>query len=392
MPRNFMAHRVSGFKTTIFSEITALANKHGAVNLGQGFPDFDGPEEIKQYAADAVLKGFNQYAPSSGIADLRQAIAEHSERFYSLKIDPNSEITVTSGATEALFDAAFAYIEPGDEVIVFEPCYDSYIPAIEMAGGIVKPVTLHAPDFRFKKEELRAAFSERTKIIYVNTPHNPTGTVFLKEELEYIAELCNEFDVLAITDEVYEHIVFSGAEHLRLAAFKNMRDRTLTISSIGKSFSLTGWKVGWAIGAPELIAGLQRVHQFATFSTATAFQHASAAALRMPDEYYHFLKEDFEKRRDFLFDILKNVGLNPVLPQGSYFILCNIRNFPFKSGLEFSRFLIEEIGVAAIPLETMYVNSGLGRDLVRFCFCKKWETLEAAAERLKKLKSFKKFF
>ncbi|MES2767144.1 MAG: methionine aminotransferase [Bacteroidota bacterium] len=391
MPRNFMAHRVSAFGTTIFSEITALANQHGAVNLGQGFPDFDGPEEIKQFAADAVLKGYNQYAPSFGIGELRNAIAEHSERFYSLKVDPATEITITSGATEALFDASFAFIEPGDEVIIFEPCYDSYIPAIEMAGGIVKAVTLHAPDFRFKKEELRAAFSKKTKVIYVNTPHNPTGTVFLKEELEYIAELCCEFDVLAITDEVYEHIVFSGAEHFRLATFKGMRDRTLTISSIGKSFSLTGWKVGWAIGNPELQSALRRVHQFATFSTATAFQYASAHALQMPDEYFSFLKEDFEKRRDFLYNVLKESGLEPTLPQGNYFILCNIRNFTYKSGLEFSRFLIEKIGVASIPLETMYVHRGYGESLIRFCFCKKWETLENAAVRLRKLHDSNRF-
>ncbi|HYF03155.1 MAG TPA: methionine aminotransferase [Patescibacteria group bacterium] len=385
MPRNFTTHRVNAFTTTIFSEITALANQYGAINLGQGFPDFDGPEEIKQCASDAVLKNYNQYAPSHGMQDLREAIAEHSERFYSLKIDPAMEITVTSGATEALFDAAFAFIQPGDEVIVFEPCYDSYIPAIEMAGGIVKPVTLHAPDFRFKKEELCAAFSEKTKAIYVNTPHNPTGTVFEQGELELIAELCDQFDVLAITDEVYEHIVFSGTEHLRLASFKNMRERTLTISSIGKSFSLTGWKIGWAIGAPELITALKRVHQFATFSTATAFQVASARALRMPHKYFTFLKEDFGKRRDFLFNILKNIGFEPVLPQGSYFILCNIRNFPFKNGLEFSRNLIEHAGVASIPLQTMYVHPEFGKNLVRFCFCKKWETLQEAALRLQKI-------
>lgn len=388
MPRNFTAHRVSSFKTTIFSEITALANKHGAINLGQGFPDFDGPDEVKRFASDAVLKGFNQYAPSHGIHELREAIAAHSERFYSLKIDPAQEICVTSGATEALFDAAFAFIEPGDEVIVFEPCYDSYIPTIEMAGGIVKPVTLHAPDFRFKKDELRVAFTKKTKLIYVNTPHNPTGTVFLKEELEFIAELCQEFDVLAITDEVYEHIVFSGTEHIRLAALQGMHDRTLTISSIGKTFSLTGWKIGWATGAAELITALKRVHQFATFSSGTAFQYASAFALGLPDEYFAFLKEDFEKRRDFLFDVLKNMGLQPVLPLGSYFILCNIRNFPFKSGLDFSRFLIEKIGVASIPLETMYVDPEPGQHLVRFCFCKKWETLESGAGNLNKLLNF----
>jgi len=377
-----MAARVREFGTTIFAEMSALARELGAVNLGQGFPDFDGPQEVAAAVREAIAAGHNQYAVSHGEPELRRAIAGHSLRFYGQQIDPAAEITVTSGATEALWCSAFAFIEPGDEVIVFEPCYDSYIPAIRMAGGVPVPVTLHAPEFRFDPDELRAAISPRTRILYLNTPHNPTGTVFSRQELEVIADVCREHDLLAITDEVYEHIVFDGTEHLRLSALPGMWERTLTISSGGKSFSFTGWKVGWAIGPEPLQRGLRRVHQFAVFATSTPLQHGIAHALGLDDSYYAGLRSDYESRRDFLADVLSGTGLRVRTPEGSYFILADIGEASDVDGTEFSRRLIREIGVAAIPLDTFYLNRDRGRRLIRFCFCKRWETLRMGAERL----------
>lgn len=387
MPNYHMASRIQGFGTSVFAEMSALARQHNAVNLGQGFPDFDGPDAIKEAAARAIAGGRNQYAISHGEPTLREAIAEHAMRFYGHQVDPETEITVTSGATEAIFCSALAFIEPGDEVIVFEPCYDSYVPSITMAGGIPIPVTLHAPDFRFRPEELRAAFSPRTRAIYVNTPHNPTGTSFNVEELELIAALCREHDVLAITDEVYEHIVFGATQHRRLATLDGMRERTLTISSGGKSFSFTGWKVGWAIGPAPLQSALRRVHQFTVFAGATPLQHAIAEALRLDDAYYDGLRADYESRRDYLMTALADCGLAPKAPDGSYFILANIEAFPHPNGLEFSRYLVQQAGVAAIPLDSFYLRPEYGRAWVRFCFCKRWETLHEGAERLGRLKN-----
>jgi N-succinyldiaminopimelate aminotransferase len=376
-----MAARVRDIGTSVFAEMSALAREHNAINLGQGFPDFDGPAEVRRAFAEALEAGHNQYAISNGEPILREAIAAHTARFYGREVDPLREITVTSGATEALWCAAFAFIEPGDEVILFEPCYDSYVPAIAMAGGIPVPVTLHAPGFRFDPAELRAAFSSRTRAIYINTPHNPSGTVFSREELELIAELCREHDVLAITDEVYEHILFPGAAHCRLATLPGMWERTLTISSGGKSFSFTGWKVGWAIGPEPLQSALRRVHQFTVFASTTPAQHAIAAGLALPDAYYRELAADYLLRRDFLMGALSDAGLAPRAPEGSYFILAAIGGD--GDGLEFSRRLVRQAGVAAIPLDSFYLRPEHGRGWVRFCFCKRWETLHAAAERLR---------
>ncbi|MDB5034193.1 MAG: aminotransferase class [Chlorobi bacterium] len=384
--RTWMAGRVRGFGTSIFAEISALAREFNAVNLGQGFPDFDGPEEIRNAVARAIAAGHNQYALSNGEAPLREAIAEHSLRFYGMRIDPLAEITVTSGATEAIFCTGLAFIEPGDEVIIFEPCYDSYVPTIRMAGGIPVPVALHAPDFRFDPAELRAAVTGRTRAIYVNTPHNPSGTIFTDAELETIAAICREHDLLAIADEVYEHIVYPEASHRRLATLPGMWERTLTISSGGKTFSFTGWKIGWAIGPEPLQAALRRVHQFSVFATCTPMQHAIAEALRLPDDYFRTLAADYLARRDFLMEVLRDAGLRPRRPDGSYFIVGDIGDFPFTNGADFIRHLIREIGVAAIPLDTFYLDPAEGKRLVRFCFCKSWETLEAGAERLRKLR------
>jgi N-succinyldiaminopimelate aminotransferase len=383
--RTWNATRIQGFAPSIFAEMSALAREVGAVNLGQGFPDFDGPSAAKAIAKAAIDTGHNQYAVSAGEAQLRNAIAEHSQRFYSHVVDPMNEITVTSGASEALWCMAFAFIEPGDEVILFEPFFDTYVPNITMAGGIPVPITLRAPNFRPDPDELRRSFSPKTKMILVNTPHNPTGTVLNDEELQLIADLCQEYDVLAVTDEVYEHIVFTGAKHKRLAQYPDMADRTLTLSSGGKTFSFTGWKIGWAIGSAALQTAIRRVHQFTVFASATPLQYGIAEALRLPDDYFNALVNDYEARRDFLMDALQKSGFGVKAPQGSYFILADIHNFPHANATDFCRFLIKEIGIAAIPPAQFYINAEHGEKLVRFCFCKKQETLELAAERLARL-------
>lgn len=378
-----LSHRIQPFGTTIFSEISALAREVRAVNLGQGFPDFDGPTPVLDAAVLAIGQARNQYAVTFGEPELRQAIAEHSARFYRQNIDPDKEITVTSGATEAIFCAGLAFINPGDEVIVFEPCYDSYVPAITFAGGIPVPVTLHSPDFHFDPDELRRAITPRTRAIFMNTPHNPTSTVFTYDELLLIAELCCQHNLLAISDEVYEHIVFSGSMHLRLATFPGMAERTLTISSSGKSFSVTGWKIGWAIGPEQLQVGLRRVHQFSVFATVTPLQYAIAHALRLPDSYFSELRTDYEARRDALVTMLRESDFLPVTPEGSYFVLTDISNFRRGDAIEFNRWLIREVGIAAIPIAGFYLNSNQGANLLRFCFCKQWETLHEAGRRMK---------
>ncbi|MBI3259582.1 MAG: aminotransferase class I/II-fold pyridoxal phosphate-dependent enzyme [Ignavibacteriae bacterium] len=355
-----MASRISGFENSIFSEISALARQHGAVNLGQGFPDFDGPDSLKRSAQEAIHSGKNQYAQSQGEPELRRAIAEHSKRFYP------------SFGWEVPFAKA---IGAGGKPLGRHA---------QLAGGIPVAVTLHAPDFRFNPIELSTAFTPKTKAIIINTPHNPAGTVFTHQELIMIAELCQEYDVLAITDEVYEHIIFSEAQHRRIAAIPGMENRTLTISSAGKTFSFTGWKVGWTIGAAELQTAIRRIHQFTVFATATPFQYASADGLRLGDEYYKELSEDYESRRDYLMDVLTRVGLEPTKPEGAYFIMANIEKYG-KNPDEFCEWLIKEIGVAAIPPKTLYLHAKDAAPYVRFTFCKKWETLHAAAERLMKL-------
>jgi N-succinyldiaminopimelate aminotransferase len=381
--RDYSAHRVRGGGTTIFAEITALAIEHDAVNLGQGAPDFDTPDLVREAAHRAIEAGRNQYATSSGEAALRGAIAAHAMRFYGQELDVAREITVTTGATEALFCAAMAFVDPGDEVIVFEPTYDSYVPGIRMAGGTPVAVPLHAPAFRFDPEELRRAFSPRTRMIYVNTPHNPTGTVFNDEELALIAELCIEHDVVAVTDEVYEHIVFDGARHRRLATMPGMRERTLTISSAGKTFSATGWKIGWTLGPEPLQRAIRGIHQWTTFATSTPMQHAMAEALAFPDAYYDELRDDYQRRRDFLLDALRQTPLAVTAPEGSYFVLADIGSTARPDAATFARWMASDVGVAVIPCGSFYLNSDEGRRFVRFCFCKRWETLDDAARRLR---------
>ena len=378
------ALRVQGFGTSIFTEMTLLARECGAINLAQGFPDFDGPLEVQAAALEALRSGDNQYAVSHGQPELRAAVAEHALRFYGQQVDGNSEVTVTSGATEAIFAVVQALVDPGDEVIVFEPYYDSYVPSVVMAGGLARSVALQPPAWNFDLQELARAFNTRTRLILINTPHNPTGKVFSQAELEYIAALCREWNVLAVVDEVYEHLTYDGIAHVRLALLSGMRERTLTVSSAGKTFSYTGWKIGWVIAPPALTAAVRSAHQFITFSTATPLQHAAAAGLRLPDGYFTTLAQEYLEKRDFLADVLQRAGLRVLDCAGTYFLMADIAARGFDDDVEFCRFLTRNVGVAAVPPTAFFsdANKALGRRYARFSFCKKMTTLQLAAERL----------
>ncbi len=381
----YLTARLQGFGTTIFTEMTRLAIEHKAINLGQGFPNFDGPDFVKQAAREAIERGENQYCRMAGHPELVKAIAEHQERFYGLRYDPMSEITVFTGATEAIFATLQALCEVGDEIVMFEPYYDSYRASVAMAGATPRYVTLRAPDFSYDPDELERAITQKTRAILLNTPHNPTGKVFSKGELEHIAALARKHDILVITDEVYEHIVFDG-EHIPLAGLPGMRERTVQISSSGKTFSFTGWKVGHTCASPELSAAIRCAHQFITFCTATPLQVGVAAAYRAPDEYFSTLTRDYRALRDRLCDGLAGIGLEVLRPAGTYFVLTDIRSLGFDSDVEFCRMLPQEIGVAAIPPSAFYTQSDDGTHLVRWAFCKTAETIDAALARLQKLK------
>jgi len=378
------AQRVQDFGTSVFTEMTLLARECGAINLAQGFPDFDGPLEVQAAALEALRSGDNQYAVSYGQPDLRAAIAEHALRFYGQQVDGSHEVTVVSGATEGIFAAVQALVDPGDEVIVFEPYYDSYAPSVVMAGGIVRSVALQPPAWNFDPQDLARAFNARTRLILVNTPHNPTGKVFSQAELQFIAELCKEWDVVALVDEVYEHLTYDGVPHVRLAQLAGMHERTLTVSSAGKTFSYTGWKIGWLIAPPALTAAVRSAHQFITFSTATPLQHAAAAGLRLPDGYFERLAQDYVEKRDFLAGVLQRAGLPVLNCTGTYFLMAGISARGFDDDVEFCRYLTRNVGVAAVPPTAFFseANKQLGRCYARFSFCKKMSTLQMAAERL----------
>ncbi|MCL4263719.1 MAG: aminotransferase class I/II-fold pyridoxal phosphate-dependent enzyme [Anaerolineae bacterium] len=379
---SYLANRIQQFGVTVFTEMTALAVQHQAVNLGQGFPDFAAPDFLKEAAREAIAADVNQYAPSYGRAPLKQAISAKVKRHYGLEADPDHEILVTHGATEALCAAILGLVNPGDEVILFEPFYDSYVPDVILAGGVPRFYTLRQPDWQIDREELAALFTPKTKLIIVNTPHNPTGKVFGREELGMIAELCQEHDVLALTDEVYEHIVFDGRVHHLLAQFPGMAARTLTISSLGKSFSVTGWKIGWVIAPPDLLRAAFRTHQFMTFCGAAPLQEAAAVALAVGDEYYTHLTQDYQAKRDFLMQVLAAAGLPPIAPAGTYFVMVDISRLGFPDDVAFCRYLTTAVGVAAIPPSAFYHNPADGARLARFAFCKSQLTLDEAARRL----------
>jgi N-succinyldiaminopimelate aminotransferase len=376
--------RMAGMGSTIFAEMSALAVSTGSVNLGQGFPDADGPREVAEAAAAAILGGRgNQYPPVPGIPELRQAIAEHQRRFYGLAFDPDTEVQVTAGATEAIAASLLALVEPGDEVIAFEPYYDSYAACIALAGGTRVPVTLRAPDFRPDLDALRAAVTDRTRLILLNTPHNPTGTVFTRDELTAIAELACERDLLVICDEVYEHMVYTG-EHVPIGSLPGMRERTVSISSAGKTFSFTGWKVGWVTATPELVLAVRAVKQFLTFVSSGPFQYAVAEALRMPDAYFAGIGEGLRARRDLLCAGLADVGFVVYPPDGTYFVTTDIRELGDSDGVEFCRDLPRQAGVVAIPNSVFYDDAEAGWTQVRFAFCKRPEVLQDALARIEK--------
>jgi len=381
--RPLLNRRLEGLGTTIFAEMSARAVATGSVNLGQGFPDRDGPPEIARAAADAILHGQgNQYPPGPGVPELRHAIAAHAQRFYQLPYDPDTEVLVTAGATEAVAATLLALVEPGDEVMAFEPYYDSYAANIAMAGGTRVPVTLRPPAFRPDLDELASKITPRTRLILLNSPHNPTGSVFTRDELAAIARLAIEHDLLVVTDEVYEHLVYDG-EHVPIVSFPGMRERTVRISSAGKTFAFTGWKIGWVMATPELVAAVKTVKQFLTFVSGGPFQYAIAQALALPDAYYTKLRQDLQTQRDLLTAGLAGLGFEVYRPQGTYFVLTDIAPLGERDGLEFCRTLPERAGVVAIPSALFYDHQEPVRTQVRFAFCKQPEVLNQALDRLK---------
>jgi N-succinyldiaminopimelate aminotransferase len=381
------AMRLQGLGTTIFAEMSALALRTGSINLGQGFPDVDGPESVLEAAVKALRGGRNQYAPGIGVPELRTAIAQHQQRFYGLPVDPDTEVVVTTGATEAIAAALLGLVDPGDEVIALEPYYDSYAACIAMAGGVRVPVTLRPPGFRLDPDVLRAAVTARTKVLLVNSPHNPTGMVLGDDELRAIAAVACEHDLVVITDEVYEHLTYDDVRHVPLASLDGMRERTLTISSGGKTFSFTGWKVGWASGPADLVRATLTAKQFLTFTSAAPLQPAIAEALALGDEYYDDLRSTLQGKRDRLSDGLSSLGFDVYVPAGTYFVTTDIRPLGFDDGLDFCLRLPERCGVVAIPHEVFYDDKQAGKPLVRWAFCKRDSVLDAALDRLQSLRS-----
>jgi N-succinyldiaminopimelate aminotransferase len=384
--RPLLNRRLDGFGTTIFAEMSALATRTGAINLGQGFPDTDGPAAVIEAAIEAMRAGQNQYPPGPGIAPLRAAIAAHQRRFYGIELDPDGEVLVTTGATEAIAAALLALCEPGDEVVTFEPYYDSYAACIAMAGATRRLVTLRPPDYAVDPEALAAAFSPRTRVVLLNSPHNPTGKVFTRAELELIAAQCAERDVLAITDEVYEHLTFDGCAHVPLATLPGMAERTLSISSSGKTFSLTGWKIGWATGPRPLVGAVQTAKQFLTYVSGAPFQPAIAHALALEDAYFESFRATLEAKRDRLCAGLEAAGLEVFKPAGTYFVTTDITPLGERDGHAFCLALPQRAGVVAVPTVVFYDDKDVGRPLVRFAFCKRDAVIDEAAARLAALR------
>ena len=381
-----LVDRMRPHTSTIFAEMSALALRTGAINLGQGFPDTDGPPSLLSDAAANIQGGINQYPPGIGIPELRSAVAEHQRRFYGLDVDPDA-VLVTTGATEAIASAVLAFCEPGDEVVTFQPYYDSYAATIALAGAELRAVALRPPSFGFDPDELRAAFSARTRLVLVNTPHNPTGAVFDREQLTLIGELAAEHDAVIVTDEVYEHMTYDGRPHVPMATLPGLAERTLTISSVGKTFSVTGWKVGWVHGPGELVSAVRAVKQFLTYVSGAPFQPAIAAALGLPDSFYTGLAADLQRKRDLLSNGLREAGFTVFDTGGTYFVVTDVTALGFSDGAEFCWSLPERIGVAAVPVSVFCADPDLGRSLVRFAFCKRDEVLTEAVSRLAALRS-----
>ncbi|HWQ56446.1 MAG TPA: aminotransferase class I/II-fold pyridoxal phosphate-dependent enzyme [Bryobacteraceae bacterium] len=377
--------RTAGFTESVIREMTRVALRHGAVNLAQGFPDFGAPEELKRAAADAIAADHNQYAITWGAKPFRDAIAAKYRRTYGIEVDPEAEITVCCGATEGMVASLMSIVDPGDEVVIFEPFYENYGPDAILCGAVPRLVRLHPPDWRFDPDELRRAFSPRTRAVVVNSPNNPTGKVFSRHELGQIAELCREFNAVAVTDEIYEHIVYDGAAHIPLMTLPGMRERTIVVNSMSKTYSVTGWRVGWVLASPELTGTIRKVHDFLTVGAAAPLQHAGAVALAFSDDYYRKLAADYVCRRDMLLETLEGAGFRCWKPAGAYYIMTDTSGFGFPDDLAFVRHLIENIGIAAVPGSSFYGRKECGSQQVRFCFAKKYETLDSAKRRLGKL-------
>jgi aminotransferase len=380
-----ISYKAAQFTESVIREMTRLAIEHNAVNLSQGFPDFAAPDVLKKAAADAIFADVNQYAITWGAKNFRDALVYKTKKFLGIDIDPEREITVSCGSTEAMIDVLLATINPGDEVIVFEPFYENYGPDAIISGATPRYVQLRLPDWSFDEKELAAAFNNNTKAIIINTPNNPTGKVFSREELEVIARLCQKWDVLAITDEIYEHIIYDGATHVSPVTLDGMRERTIVVNGMSKTFSVTGWRVGYIIAPPGITGAIRKMHDFVTVGAPAPLQDAGAVALRLPDAYYLDLAKHYQQRRDRLMRVLNEAGLNPMLPKGAYYIMCDIGKWGYPNDVEFAKFMVKEIGVATVPGSSFFSDPSAGKDIIRFTFCKREETLQAAEERLRKL-------
>lgn len=381
----FRSGRAAALNESVIREMSRLAIQHQAVNLAQGFPDFAAPENLKQAACDAINADVNQYSITWGAKPFRDAIAAKYKRHYDLDFDPEREITVVCGATEGMIAALTGVTNPGDELVVFEPFYENYGPDSILCGCTRKLIALRPPDWSFDRDELRRAFSKRTKAIIINSPNNPTGRVFTRDELEFIAQLCQEFDALAVTDEIYEHILYDGAAHIPMMQIPGMRDRTILVNSLSKTYSVTGWRVGWVLASPDLTDSVRKVHDFLTVGAAHPLQIAGVTALSQPEEYYTDLAAKYRERRDLLMNILDEVGFRCFRPQGAYYVMADISGFGFADDTAFARYLVEEIGVAAVPGSCFFSSPADGSHIIRFCFPKKYATLSAAADRLRTL-------
>ena len=390
--RGRVSQKAGRFTESVIREMTREALKHGAVNLSQGFPDFPAPADLKRAAAAAINDDVNQYAVTWGAKDFREAISDKTRWFLGLEYDPEREITVTCGSTEGMIAAMMATVDPGEEVVIFEPFYENYAPDAILSGATPRYVPLRAPDWTFDPDELRAAFNPRTKAVILCNPNNPTGKVFTREEMEFIASLCREFDALCFTDEIYEHILYPRedreVEHISMAQLEGMKERTLVVNSMSKTYSVTGWRVGYVLAPADITSAVRKVHDFLTVGAAAPLQRAGAYALRMPPEYYEELGREYRRRRDLLLPVLEDVGFKVFRPDGAYYVMTDISAFGFADDLEFTRHLIQKIGVACVPGSSFYSRPELGARQVRFCFCKKDETLEAAAHRLRNLQRF----
>jgi aspartate/methionine/tyrosine aminotransferase len=381
----FRSDRTQRVNESVIREMTRLAAQHKAVNLAQGYPDFPAPEILKNAAREAITADINQYAITWGSKPFRDAIAAKYQRTYGLAIDPESEITVVCGSTEGMMVSLLALTNPGDEIVIFEPYYENYGPDTLLCGAQRKFVRLHPPDWTFDPDELRRAFSPRTKAVILNSPGNPTGCVFSRKSLEMIAALCQEFDALAITDEIYEHILYDGAQHVPIMQMPGMRDRTILVNSMSKTYAVTGWRVGWVLASPDLSESIRKVHDFLTVGAAAPLQAAGAVALSLPDDYYATMAREYTQRRDTILDVLDSVGFRCWRPRGAYYVMADISGFGYPNDVQFVKHLVEDVGVAAVPGSSFFENPAEGAQLVRFCFCKKYETLEEARKRLRKL-------